>query len=47
MKKEINSHEALSLLFHQDYVPNVMVMDGIKAHVQGELRCKLCDLDVV
>jgi hypothetical protein len=28
MKKESESHEALSLLFHRDGVPNVMVMDG-------------------
>jgi hypothetical protein len=31
MKLESESHEALSLLFHRDGVPNVMVMDGAKA----------------
>jgi hypothetical protein len=29
------AHEALSLLFHRDGVPNVMVMDGDKVQVQG------------
>jgi hypothetical protein len=33
----------LSLLFHRDGVPNVMVMDGAKAQVEGEFRRKLCD----
>jgi hypothetical protein len=35
MKKESEAHEALSLLFHRDVVPNVMVMDGAKAQVEG------------
>jgi hypothetical protein len=35
MKKEKEAHEALSLLFHRDGVPNVMVMDGAKAQVEG------------
>jgi hypothetical protein len=43
MKKESESHEALSLLFHRDGVPNVMVTDGAKAQVEVELRRKLCD----
>jgi hypothetical protein len=33
MKKESEAHEALSLLFHRDGVPNVMVMDGEKVQV--------------
>jgi hypothetical protein len=33
MKKESEAHEALSLLFHRDGVPNMMVMDGSKAQV--------------
>jgi hypothetical protein len=33
MKKEIEAHEALYLLFHRDGVPNVMVMDGSKAQM--------------
>jgi hypothetical protein len=33
MKKESDAHEALSLLFHRDGVPNVMVMDGARAQV--------------
>jgi hypothetical protein len=28
MKKESEANEALSLIFHRDGVPNVMVMDG-------------------
>jgi hypothetical protein len=43
MKKESEAHEALSLLFHWDGVPNVMVMDGSKAQVEGQFRRKLCD----
>jgi hypothetical protein len=35
MKKEKEAHEALFLLFHSDGVPNVMVMDGAKAQVEG------------
>jgi hypothetical protein len=35
MAKEKDAHEALSLLFHRDGVPNVMVMDGAKAQIQG------------
>jgi hypothetical protein len=43
MKLEIEAHEALSLLFHRDGVPNVMVMDGAKAQTEGEFRRKLRD----
>jgi hypothetical protein len=43
MKKEKEAHEALSLLFHRDGVPNVMVMDGAKAQVEGEFRRNLRD----
>jgi hypothetical protein len=35
MKKESEAHEDLSLLFHLDGVPNVMVMDGDQAQVEG------------
>jgi hypothetical protein len=41
MAKENDAHEALSLLFHRDGVPNVMVMDGAKAQIQGDFRQKL------
>jgi hypothetical protein len=41
MEKEKDAHEALSLLFHRDGVPNVMVVDGAKAQIQGNLRRKL------
>jgi hypothetical protein len=46
MAKEKDAHEALSLLFHRDDrdgVPNVMVMDGTKAQIQGVFRRKLCE----
>jgi hypothetical protein len=43
MKKEKEAHEALSMIFHRDGVPNVMVMYGAKAQVQGEFRRKLRD----
>jgi hypothetical protein len=43
MKKESEAHEALSLLFHRDGVPNVMVMDGVKDQVEGQFRSKVCD----
>jgi hypothetical protein len=35
MKTESEAHEALSLLFHRDGVPNVMFIDGAKAQVEG------------
>jgi hypothetical protein len=41
LKKEKEAHEALSLLFHRYGVPNVMVMDGSNAQVEGEFRKKL------
>jgi hypothetical protein len=41
MAKEKDAHEAITLLFHQDGVPNVMVMDGAKAQIQGDFRRKL------
>jgi hypothetical protein len=43
MKKESDANEALSLLFHRDVVPNVMVMDGANALVEGQFRRKLLD----
>jgi hypothetical protein len=43
MKKEKQAHEALSLLFHRDGIPSVMVMDGAKAQVEGGFRRKLRD----
>jgi hypothetical protein len=41
MKLESEAHEALCLLFHRDLVPNVMVMDGAKAHTDSEFTSKL------
>jgi hypothetical protein len=45
MKTESEAHEAFSLLFHRDGVPNGMVMDGSKAQVEGDFRRKVCDAD--
>jgi hypothetical protein len=42
MAKEKDAHEALSLLFYRDGIPNVMVMDGVNAQIQGDFRRKLC-----
>jgi hypothetical protein len=43
MAKEKDAHEALSLLFHWDGVPYVMVMDGANAQIHGDFRQKLRD----
>jgi hypothetical protein len=43
MKKESEAHEALSLLFHRDGVPNLMVVDGAKAQTEGQFIRKLHD----
>jgi hypothetical protein len=43
LKKENEAHEALSLIFHRDGVPNVMVMYGSKTQVEGYFRRKLLD----
>jgi hypothetical protein len=43
MQKESEAHEALSLIFHRDGVPNLMVMDGAKAQVEGKFRRKFRD----
>jgi transposase len=46
IKTESESHEALSLLFQRDGVPDIMVMDGAKAQVRGEFRRKLTEAGV-
>jgi hypothetical protein len=43
MMLEGEAHEELSLLFHRDGVPNVMVMDWAKAQTEGHFRSKMCD----
>jgi hypothetical protein len=43
IKNEIEAHDALSLLFHRYGVPNVMIMDGPRAQVEGQFRRKLND----
>ncbi len=39
------AHEALSLLFHHDGVPPVMVCDNSKEQHSNEFRCKLREAD--
>jgi hypothetical protein len=34
MKKEREAHEIISLIFHIDGLPNVMLMDGAKTQVE-------------
>jgi hypothetical protein len=41
MSKEKDAHEAFLLLFHRGGVPNVMVMDGANAQIQGDFPWKL------
>jgi hypothetical protein len=43
LNKEKEAHDDLYLLFHRDGFPNVVVMDGSNAQVEGEFRRKLCD----
>jgi hypothetical protein len=43
MNVEREAHEALSLIFHRDGVPNVMIMDGAKEQTEGQFRRKMCD----
>jgi hypothetical protein len=40
LKKKSEAHDALSLLFQREGVPNAMVMDGALEQVQGEFRRK-------
>jgi hypothetical protein len=41
MAKEKYAHEALSLMFHRDGVPHVVVMDGAEAQIQGGLPAEV------
>ena len=40
MRTKSQAHEALSLLFQREGVPNVMIMDGANEQVKGEFRKK-------
>lgn len=40
MRKKSQAHEALSLLFQREGVPNVMIMDGAKEQIMGQFRHK-------
>ena len=41
MKKKLEAHKALSLMFQHDEVPPVVVVGGAKEQVQCNFRCKL------
>jgi hypothetical protein len=43
MKNKNEAQAELSLLFHRDGVPNVMVVDGTRAQFEGKFRMKLSD----
>ena len=45
MKSKGEAHEALSLLFNRDGVPNTMVMDGSKEQTQGKFKKKCQEAD--
>jgi hypothetical protein len=45
MKLESEACEVISMLFHRYGVPNVMVMDGVKAQTEVEFRRKLSDAE--
>ena len=45
MKRKGEAHETLSLLFHRDGVPPVMIMDGSKEQTLGDFRLKLRKAD--
>ena len=40
MKKKSEAHEALSLLFQWEGVPNTMIMDGALEQLKGKFRKK-------
>ena len=46
MRTKSQAHEALSLLFQREGVPNVMIMDGANEQVKGEFRKKCCQAGV-
>jgi hypothetical protein len=45
MKRKGDAHETLSLLFHRDGVPPVMIMDGSKEQTLGDFSRKLRQAD--
>jgi hypothetical protein len=45
MKRKGDAHETLSLLFHRDGVPPVMIMDGSKEQTLSDFRRKLRQAD--
>jgi hypothetical protein len=46
LRKEADAHEVLSLITQWDGVPEVLVVDGSKAHTQGEFRKKCREFDI-
>jgi hypothetical protein len=45
MKKKSEAHEALSLLFQREGVPNTMIMDGALEQLKGKFRKKCREVD--
>jgi len=45
MRTKSQAHEALSLLYKRDGVPNIMVMDGAREQVHGDFRRKNREVD--
>ena len=46
IKREADSHEALSLLFHRDGAPDTIIADGAKVLQAGKYRAKCKEADV-
>ena len=45
MRKKLEAHEALSLLFQREGVPNTMIMDGALEQLKGKFRKKCQEVD--
>jgi hypothetical protein len=45
MTRKGEAHETLSLLFHRDGVPPIMVLDGLKEQSKGGFKRKLREAD--
>lgn len=45
MRKKGDAHEALSVMFARDGVPNVLIMDGSREQTKGKFQQKARDAD--
>ena len=45
MKKKLEAHDALSLLFQREGVPNTMIMDGALEQLKGKFHKKCREVD--